>query len=70
VDSCNPFLGATSDGIAQCDCFEKRAVKVKCPFCFKDEVPETTEPGFCMRRGDDDVWKLDLDHMYYYQVQL
>ena len=55
VDSHNPFLGVISDGIAQCDCCKNRAVEVKSPFCFKDEVPQTTEPGHCMRRGSDDV---------------
>ena len=70
VDIHKPYLGATPDGIAECDCCERRVIEVKCPFCFKDDVPDSTKAGFCMRKGDDDVRNLNHDRMYYYQVQL
>jgi len=36
IDTDNPFLGASPDGIAQCNCCEERVVEIKCPFCFKE----------------------------------
>ena len=69
IDHLNPFLGASPDGIAQCACCGHGVVEVKCPFCFKDDIPED-DKKFCMAVNSEGSWKLKTDHSYYYQVQL
>ena len=51
-----------------CECHGRGVVEVKCPFSFKDKLPEDNIKGFCMEKVD--VWSLQHDHAYYYQVQL
>ena len=63
VDHLDPFLGASPDEIAQCVCCGRGVVEVKCPFCFKDDLPEDDN-------NSEGTWKLKTDHSYYYQVQL
>lgn len=47
-----PYIGASPDGIVMCDCCGKGAVEVKCPFCFKDGLPEEDSPKFCMKKNE------------------
>ena len=69
IDHLNPFLGASSDGIAQCACCEHGVVEVKCPFYFKDDLPQD-DKKFYMAVNIEESWKLRTDHSYYYQVKL
>ena len=52
IDPDRPYIAATPDGIIQCDCCGKRAVEVKCPFNYKDSLPDDDEANFCMMRQD------------------
>ena len=68
IDSEKPYVGASPDGIINCKCCGKGTLEVKCPYCYKDGLPED-DVGFCMLKMDDS-WALKRDHQYYYQVQL
>jgi len=68
IDTDNPFLGASLDGIAQCNCCEERVVEIKCPFCFKEGLPDE-DSSFCMV-NEEGKWSLKQNHAYFYQVQL
>uniref|UniRef100_A0A1X7V4J3 YqaJ viral recombinase domain-containing protein n=1 Tax=Amphimedon queenslandica TaxID=400682 RepID=A0A1X7V4J3_AMPQE len=63
-----PFLGASPDAIVSCECHGHGVVEVKCPFRIEDKLPEDNIKGFFMKKVD--VWSLQHDHAYYYQVQL
>ena len=65
-----PYIGATPDGIVMCDCCQKRTLEVKCPHCFKDNLPDEDVKGFCMKKDERGSWTLRRDHTYYYQVQV
>ena len=69
IDTDNPFLGASPDGIAQCDCCEERVVEIKCPYCFKEGLPDEDSTNFCMVNKEG-KWSLKQNHAYFYQVQL
>jgi hypothetical protein len=62
-----PYIGASPDGIVDCDCCGRGTLEVKCPLCFKDRLPEDNEM-FCMERINGKWW-LKTNHSYYYQVQ-
>ena len=69
IDPDKPYIAATPDGIIHCDCCGTGAVEVKCPFNYKDSLPDSDEANFCMTKQDGN-WMLKRDHVYYYQVQL
>ena len=62
IDHVDPFLGASPDGMVQCNCCGKGVLEIKCPYCYKD-LPEHDDSSFCMvnQKG---VWSLKQDHMY------
>ena len=62
-----PYIGASPDGIMQCDCCDKKViVEVKCPSCDKSGLAR--QKHSCLERVDD-KWKLQRNHSYYFQVQ-
>ena len=64
------MVGATPDGMLTCDCCGDGVLEVKCPYCYKDDLPETDESKFCMNKNNDGTWSLKHNHTYYYQIQL
>ena len=69
IDSENPYLGASPDGIVKCSCCGKGVIEVKCPYCKRNGLPEDDEDTFCLDFHDG-VRSLKRSHSYYYQVQL
>ena len=70
VDIERPYLGASPDGIINCNCCGKGVLEVKCPFCIKEGLPgDLDQTNFCMTKQDD-LWTLKRNHAYYYQIQL
>lgn len=65
-----PFMGASPDGIIECDCCLKGCLEVKCPFCKKDQyLSDAVESKFCLELNQNNMLSLKKDHAYYYQVQ-
>ena len=62
-----PYLGASPDGVIECDCCGIGVLEIKCPFKFKssglDDVPGNKE--YCISSD----MKLKQTHEYYTQVQ-
>jgi len=63
VSSTHPFIGASPDGIIQCECCTGVGVlEVKCPYCVRDGEPSSApyvqDDGTLMRT-----------HAYYFQIQ-
>ena len=38
IDTKHPYIGASPDGIASCDCCGEVIIEIKCPFCKRDSV--------------------------------
>ena len=69
LDQSRPYVGASPDGLISCTCCGKGTLEVKCPFCFKEGLPEEDQENFCMSRNDG-KWRLKRSHAYYYQIQM
>ncbi|KAK2143704.1 hypothetical protein LSH36_819g02023 [Paralvinella palmiformis] len=63
-----PYIGASPDGLACCDCHASRVVEVKCPFTHRNSSLDTmrADPSFCL--GKD--LNLKCGHAYYAQIIL
>jgi len=57
-----PYIGASPDGVVQCDCCGCGVLEIKCPYCIRESTPN--EASYL-----DDNGKLSEKHGYYYQVQ-
>ena len=51
-----PYIGAFPDSIVVCDCCGRGTVEVKCPFCFKEELPNDNSSDFCMKINDSGMY--------------
>ena len=69
LDTENPFIGASPDGIISCSCCGKGVVEVKCPFSCRDKSfsEAVNEKTFCLAEG---TFFLKKDHAYFFQVQM
>ena len=68
IDIDNPFIGASPDRIVSCKCCGKGVLEVKCPYCYRDNLPEGEQKNFCLTKVAGE-WKLQRNHSYYFQVQ-
>ena len=67
-----PFLGASPDGIVECNCCGKGVLEIKCPYSHHSESilsAVISDKQFCLTKSDDGLLYLDHGHAYYYQVQ-
>ena len=56
-----------SNGILSCDCCGRSVIEVTCPYSLKGKNI-TKECGY-LRRGEDGMLELDVNHAYFLQVQ-
>ena len=69
VDSRNPFIGASADGVIGCDCCGGGVLEIKCPFTHKNQTAHeaaNTDNSFCLKPD----LTLKTSHRYYTQIQL
>ncbi len=62
----SPFIGASPDGMIECECCGQGLVEVKCPYCSSDP----SDVKYIQTDQDTGITKLNRDHTYYYQVQV
>ena len=69
VNPCYPHLGATPDGLIECDSCGESVLKVKCPNKHRDKHPHdaVVDSQFCLRKNDDGTAHLCCDHEHYNQ---
>ena len=63
-----PHIGASPDGIVQCDCCDKHVLEIKCPYSHREDSIEdavANDRQFCLIKQGDSF----QNHAYYYQVQ-
>jgi hypothetical protein len=68
IDKERLYLGASADGLVNCDCCESRVLEIKCPFKHKNKLisEALADKKFCLDRN----MNLKIGHQYYTQVQL
>ena len=66
-----PHLGASPDGIIECDCCGEGLIQIKCPYKYRDIDPNmVTDPSFYLKRNaEGEIVGLYYNHDYFYQVQ-
>lgn len=66
-----PHLGASPDGIIECDCCGEGLIEIKCPYKYRDLDPNLiTDTNFYIKRNmKGETIGLSHDHEYFYQVQ-
>lgn len=65
-----PHLGASPDGLVNCDCCGQGSCEIKCPFCYKDATIQEAsgQKNSCLTEIYGKTM-LDRKHAYFYQVQ-
>jgi len=71
VDASVTYLDASPNGIITCKCHGMGVLKIKCPYCFKEQLLQeaTEDSAFCLEQQNN-KWQLKINHTYYYQVQM
>ncbi|KAJ8017633.1 hypothetical protein HOLleu_44819 [Holothuria leucospilota] len=64
-----PHIGASPDGIINCNCCGRGVLEVKCPFCVKESTAEEHECLVSDKESGKETFRLSKRHQYYYQVQ-
>lgn len=62
-----PYIGATPDGIINCQCCGKGCIEIKCPYCLRNASPQDIIENSAFLNKIDKT--LDKDHAYHYQIQ-
>lgn len=72
-----PEFGASADGIIFCDCCGEGCLEIKCPFRLrKIDGKKMTLADYlrfkdsCLIKNEEGTFILNMEHAYYYQVQL
>jgi len=69
IDGDNVFIGASADGLVECDCHGRGTLEIKCPYKHRDIHPLTAahrDDDYCLATDGS----LKVKHKYYSQVQL
>lgn len=66
IDPKYPYIGASPDGVACCDCCGEVLIEIKCPFCKRDMLIDNAID--CLASDGDKLF-LNKSHQYHYQVQ-
>ena len=71
IDPRWPYLGASPDGIVDCECCGMGVCEIKCPYAYKDStISEAVgQKNFCLKKDEFGKIFLDKSHAYYYQIQ-
>ena len=68
-----PILGASPDGIVECECCGVGVLEIKCPYCVRDCTEETEflEKVNYLKSvtNEKENYGLDKDHSFFYQIQ-
>ncbi len=64
------YLGATPDGIVNCDCCGEGLLEIKCPYSYcNSSISEINDPHFYLEKDEDGNLQLKKSHDYFIQVQ-
>ena len=63
-----PFLAASPDSLASCDCCGIGTVEVKCPYCVLQDGNDLHATKY-LKEDEEGVVTLNREHDYFYQVR-
>ena len=64
-----PHLGATPDGLIECECCGLGIIEIKCPYKYREyKLSDVKDSSFCLQPNDGKL-KLSHNHAYYLQIQ-
>ena len=64
-----PHLGATPDGLIECECCGLGIIEIKCPYKYREyKLSDIKDSSFCLQPNDGKL-KLSHNHAYYLQIQ-
>ena len=61
-----PYLGASPDGLSQCDCHGKGILEIKCPHNYRYGLKNWQQDK---NIPIDESYQIKIDHKYYNQIQ-
>ena len=69
MDIQHPHLGASPDGLIECECCGAGLIEIKCPFKYRQcELAEVKDNRFCLQPNEGQL-NLSHKHPYYIQIQ-
>ena len=65
------FLGASPDGVVNCECHGCGLLEIKCSHKYHNQQPtaEMSDSSYFLKRGENSNIYLSRSHKYYHQVQ-
>ena len=70
VDTQYPHLGASPDGLIDCECCGAGLIEIKCPFKYRQwDLTEIDDRSFCLQLSEGGQLTLSHSHAYYIQIQ-
>ena len=65
-----PHLGATPDGVIECECCGTGLIEIKCPYKYRQcKLCDIADRNFCIQPNKHGKLNLPHDHPYYLQIQ-
>ena len=68
-----PFLGASPDGVVNCECHGCGLLEIKCSYKYRNQQPTAeialSNSLYFLKRGENSNIYLSKSHKYYHQVQ-
>ena len=70
ISTQHPFIGASPDGVVNCDCCGEGCIEIKCPYNERGNTiaEAVTNSNFCLQNINSEI-KVDKKHPYYAQIQ-
>ena len=66
-----PCMGATPDGVVNCECCGKGVLEIKCPYsCVTKSFLEAAKDRQFFVESNNGKSSLKRNHAYYYQIQM
>ncbi len=71
INTSYPHMGASPDGLINCDCCGKGVIEIKCPYtCVDKSFQEATSQRSFFMELVEGEYSLKKDHAYFYQIQM
>ena len=65
-----PHLGATPDGVIECECCGTGVIEIKCPYKYRQhKLCDIADQSFYLQSKKDGKLELSHSHAYYLQIQ-
>jgi len=59
-----PYIGASPDAIIMCDCCGEETIEVKCPYCFRERLPEESDKKICLEKDEKGMLFININNSF------